>query len=170
MKSSLILRWMAAAGFITYGCWIAKDAESPITKIFSLLIVIMGACFIIPEAVRFFSYPVTRFFSGLAFPQDRNPKPILSYKLARYYGEQARFAESIEEYKKIIKHYPKEQEAYLEMLTLAMESGDMPSYKKYAKTFKRRFNCDLSLTYEAPDPNDEFPGFKNGRPRRKRIL
>ncbi|MEO8205247.1 MAG: hypothetical protein ABI615_03645 [Chthoniobacterales bacterium] len=170
-----IIRWLLALGVLYLAgkmmfIGFKTDGLGVIGLLYAVSGLIAAVIITSPETVRFLTTPITRFLGGLTFPESRNTKPILSYTLARHYEEQERYSESIEEYKKIIRYYPKEQKAYLEMLAIAMQSNDLSTYKKYSRAFKRRFKCELSLTYETFDPKNEFPGFKNGRPRRKRLL
>ncbi len=84
-------------------------------------------------------------FVDVIYPGSRASKPQLSYVLARLYRDQARLAESIAEYEKIIRYYPKERDAYHELLLVAQQAGGERTVKKYTRRYLRHF-------HEPPQP------------------
>ena len=100
---------------------------------------ISGLLLVSPEIIQPVSGFFADFFIDLIYPGSRESKPALSYLLARRYHDQMRLAESIAEYQKILHYYPKEKDAYREILLVAQEAGDERTFRKYSRRYTRRF-------------------------------
>jgi tetratricopeptide (TPR) repeat protein len=111
---------------------------------------ILGMLLVSPEVVR----PICGFFADrfieFIYPSARASKPPLSYLLARRYRDQRRFDESIEEYQKILRYYPRDRTACRELLLAAKEAGDERSFRKYSRLHLRRFHAPF-------DPGETLP-------------
>ena len=83
-------------------------------------------------------------FENIIYPSEQFSKPELSYVLARFYRQQLRFEESTYEYEEIIHYYPEERPAYEELLEMAGATGDLCTFRKYSRKFKRRFGEERS--------------------------
>lgn len=92
-----------------------------------------------PETVVKFCEFCSRPLTHIVFPGARADRPPLSYRMARLYATQMRFADAAEEYQKIIRYYPREQAAYRELLTLARTVEHGRLYHKYERLYRKRF-------------------------------
>ena len=142
---AVLLRWLLAGGCLylavrqmTSALKIDGLAAAPFL-LFGFGAFIVAIFFIAPETVvkvcEFCSRPLT----NIIYPSATAEKPPLSYRLAHLYTKQLRFADAVEEYQKIIRYYPRERTAYLELLALAREIDHAKLYEKYAKLFMKRF-------------------------------
>jgi len=140
-----LLRWLLAVGSL----YLAVRQMATALKIDGLAAApylffgfgsfILAIFLMAPETVvkicEFCSRPLT----SIIYPSATAEKPPLSYRLARLYTKQLRYADAIEEYQKIIHYYPRERPAYLELLRLAKEIDHAKLYDRYAKLFIKRF-------------------------------
>ena len=96
---------------------------------------------IIPETVT----PIAEFigdcWASVFFPNARFQKPPLSYLLVEFYCKHGRHEEAIVEYLKIIRHYPDEQRAYLDVIQLCKTIGATEMAAKYERRFRKRFRA-----------------------------
>lgn len=106
--------------------------------IFGFGALIAGVLLITPDVVVPLAALFGRMVSGIIMPGGTADKPSLSYLLARRFRDQMRMEEAIAEYEKIIRHYPREETAYLELLAIAAEA-DEKVFRRYLKKFKRQF-------------------------------
>jgi hypothetical protein len=86
----------------------------------------------------------SRPFTAILFPSDHFNKPPLTYKLARRYRDEKRWDDAARQYRKIIRYYPKEADAYIELLHVAGQMGDHKTERRYAALFRRRFKTEVS--------------------------
>ncbi|MEO6848299.1 MAG: hypothetical protein ABI443_11600 [Chthoniobacterales bacterium] len=171
MNPSGIIRWLFAPVCLYFAVKVFFKLAAGGTALhvlaaalFGFAIMMFGIFLVAPEVVRVIASPISNFFGGIFFLNARYSKPPLSYNLARFYEKEERLDEAIVEYGKIIRYYPEERDAYLELLTTAMHARDMRSYKKYAAKFRRRFKCDVEITWDTSGIDPKYPGFRNGRP------
>lgn len=112
------IRWAVGIGLI--GCaWVlistCHDGEGPIDL---TRLVLGGVAFLAGVAVMWrwiFSLatrPLMTFVDSLYFPGGQLEKPVLNLKLPAHYVNEGRYEEALAEYGQILKHYPKEPEAY----------------------------------------------------------
>jgi hypothetical protein len=152
-----ILRWLLALGalvfaVITFKRTIETEAGFGATPglIFSFAALITFVLLLTPEVVK----PTCEFFGELLvdviYPSRRADKPPLSYLLADRYREQMRTEEAMVEYAKILHYYPQEKRAHRELLRLAIEVGDERNFRKYARTYERRFGEPFDATESLP--------------------
>jgi tetratricopeptide (TPR) repeat protein len=92
-----------------------------------------------PEVIVPICEFLSRPFTNTFFPENQFDKPPLNYTLARRFRVQMRYLDALDEYKKIIHYYPKEKDAYLEIISIcnAMSKHKLASH--YAKRFKRLY-------------------------------
>lgn len=98
---------------------------------------------IAPETARRLAEWCARPFANIFFPSDEFSRPPLSYKLARHYRQTQRWKDAAQQYRKIIRYYPSEKDAYLELLDVAEQMGDTESLRKYKSLYRKRFKEDL---------------------------
>lgn len=90
-------------------------------------------------------------WANIFFPSEEFSRPPLSYKLARHYRMVRRFEDALAQYRKIIRYYPEETDAYLELLAIAEELGDQDLVAEYESKFRKQFGvmpsaCDASIS------------------------
>lgn len=145
-----MIRWWLAIGCSFYsvklmvkGLRIEGFGAAPFL-IISFALVISAILLIAPETVFKLAEAFSRLLTGIFFPDDKFSKPPLSYLLARRYTLEMRTEDAISEYMNIIHYYPKERDAYLELMSLAKSVGHEKTYRKYSRKFQRRFHSSLS--------------------------
>lgn len=172
-----IIRWLLAAGCIGLCLWLmmhAMSAEASATAaaspspaeeistsanaarpmpylVFAGFALIGAVILIAPDTIGMLCGAVGQMFGNVIFPEQWNAKPGLSYTLPRHYMNEGRFEEAVAEYEKILRYYPEEKDAHVELLTAAAQCGDTKAYNKYAKLLKKRFDCELEVVYADED-------------------
>jgi tetratricopeptide (TPR) repeat protein len=101
---------------------------------------------IAPETAFRLAEWCSRPFVAILFPSDHFNKPPLSYRLARRYRDEKRWEDAARQYRKIIRYYPKEADAYLELLHVAAQMGDHKTEHKYGALFRKRFKTAAPQT------------------------
>jgi len=151
-----VVRWLLAAACLIFS-FMRMTAALKIEGIgaaghviFSMGAFITAILLIAPETAFRLAEWCSRPFTNILFPSEEFRKPPLSYLLARKYNTELRFDEAIEQYQKIILHYPDETAAYVELLELARDLGDDRLFQKYAELFKKRFKQEVPRTTEPP--------------------
>lgn len=161
MKPVVMIRWLLAVGCAVFSVKLMVKgldqegfAAAPFL-IISFASAIAVILLIAPETVVKIAEAFSRIFTGIIFPDDKFSKPPLSYLLARKYTQELRTAEAINEYLNIIHYYPRERDAYLELMALAKSSGHERIYLKYSRKFHHRFPA--SRTVAAAGTGPEHP-------------
>lgn len=111
--------------------------------VFSLAAFVTSVLLVAPETAMRLAEWCGRPFANILFPSDEFSKPPLSYRLARRYRTEMRHEDAIEQYENIIRHHPREADAYLELLEVAHQMGDGKLQQKYAALFRKRFKRDV---------------------------
>ncbi len=98
--------------------------------------------------------PLIMLVDSLFFPGGSLEKPVLNLKLPLYYIEQDRFDEALTEYKRILKHYPDEVEAYEKAIWLYTEVFEEYSNARrlLARAKRRRLVLDDNVVRRANEP------------------
>ncbi len=107
--------------------------------IFAMGMLIAAGLFTAPETAAPIAEYIGECWGNLFFPSARFHKPPLSYILADHYNNQERYAEAIIEYQKILRFYPKERKANVELITLCKKIGEAKLAEKYERRFRKRF-------------------------------
>ncbi len=123
MSAGLKMEWLAAA-FPVIG---------------SMLLLLMAVLLIAPDTAVKIAEWCAKPFADLFYPSDEYEKPPLSYKLARRYKQERRVDEAVQEYEKILYYYPKERDAYVELIELAKQAGDDELQEKYEGLLREKF-------------------------------
>jgi tetratricopeptide (TPR) repeat protein len=103
-----------------------------------MLLFLMAVLLIAPDTVVKIAEWCAKPFADLFYPSDEFEKPPLSYKLARRYKQERRVDEAVQEYEKILFYYPKERDAYVELIELARQAGDDELREKYEALLRER--------------------------------
>ncbi len=109
--------------------------------IMSVAAFLLSVLLIVPETAFRLAELCSRPITNLIFPSERFDKPPLSYQIARRYRTMQRLEEALAEYKEIIKDYPDELEAYVELIEVATKLGDDKARQKYEAVMERRFEA-----------------------------
>ena len=80
---------------------------------------------------------------SIIFPGTKFNKPTLNLKLPASYVKEGRYKEALEEYRKVLKHYPDETEAYDEAIWLYTEIFEEP--EEALKLFNKAKRRNLAL-------------------------
>jgi tetratricopeptide (TPR) repeat protein len=73
---------------------------------------VLGILFLWKTIFHLATRPLTRLVDSIFFPGGKLGKPLLNLKLPAYYINEGRYSEALAEYRKVLKHYPNEVEAY----------------------------------------------------------
>lgn len=97
--------------------------------------------------------PLILMVDSLFFPGGELEKPVLNLKLPRYYIEQGRFDEALTEYRRILKYYPDETEAYEKAVWLYLEVFDEPTQARrlISRARRRRLVLDERVVADAKE-------------------
>ena len=151
------MKWMKLRWFLA-ACSLLLSVKMMVTGLLSegiaaaFPVLVSMACFIgsvllvAPETAFRIAEWCSRPFVAILFPSDHFNKPPLSYTLARRYRDEKRWDDAARQYRKIIRYYPKEADAYLELLHVAAQMGDHKMEQKYGTLFRRRFKTAASQT------------------------
>jgi len=141
----IMIRWSFAATCVGGGIFLLNKApEGDFSKGSGLTLIsiagFLGAVFlVVPETVTPLAKFIGTCFSSIIFPNAKFSKPPLSYFLADLYSKQMRYEEAARQYMAIIRYYPNEQKAYLELISICQLSGETKLAKKYLRRFNHRF-------------------------------
>ncbi|CAN5899424.1 hypothetical protein BH11VER1_BH11VER1_29670 [soil metagenome] len=150
MKIFTLFRWMLAIGCSVFAVklmikGLSQESFSAAPfLIISFASSIAAILLITPDTIFKLAEAFSRLFTGIFFPDEKFARPPLSYLLARKYTEELRTGDAINEYLNILHYYPREREAYLELLALAKSTGHEKIYHKYSRKFHRRFPASSS--------------------------
>jgi hypothetical protein len=138
-------RWLLAAGCLVFS-WKLMAAGLRMEGLgaaphvfFSVIGFLVTVLITSPETAFRLAEWCSRPFAAILFPSDEFAKPPLTYRLARRYRDEKRWEDAARQYRKIIRYYPKERDAYLELLDVAAQMGDRKLKRKYAALFQKRF-------------------------------
>lgn len=126
---STAMRWALGWAFLGFAGWCIERGvrldDFGIILLCVPLFVLGVLCFwktIFHIATR----PLIMMVDSLFFPGGSLEKPVLNLKLPRYYINESRYDEALTEYKRILKHYPDETEAYENAIWLYREIFEEP--------------------------------------------
>ncbi len=125
--------WLMSAG-LKMG-WLG--AAFPV--IGSMLLFLIAVLLMVPDTAVKLAEWIAKPFADLFYPTDEFEKPPLSYKLARRYSQERRVDAAVQEYEKILFYYPKERDAYVELIELARRVGDEELREKYEGMLSEKF-------------------------------
>lgn len=137
-----VFRWLVGLGFFGLSLWAAKTGylETRITLLaLSIPLFICGIIAVWKPVFTFMTRPFMLLIDSIFFPGGKFAKPLLNLKLPAYYINEERYVEALDEYEKILKHYPDETEAYERAIWLHSEIfHDRAAAEKLIRKAKRR--------------------------------
>lgn len=141
-----LLRWLFAIGSVGLSIWLIRHgiAAGGITGSFfpilaAMILLVIGAILIAPELVAIFTKPLFALVDSIFFPGGKLSKPVLSYTLPEFYTKEKRYDDALDEYRKILRHYPRESRAYLGAIELLVtEFGDKEAAKELFKRARQK--------------------------------
>jgi hypothetical protein len=104
---------------VTLGIWTARSV-GPLGIVFCLPFVLVATLLVLPELVRPFTWIIDHLFGTGPGSGDRPP---LDLRLARAYVEQERYADALEEYRRVQGWHPAVSEPYEQIMILLARSG-----------------------------------------------
>ena len=131
-------RWIAIIGLFGIGGFFINKSlqgENPDAYLSgvagAILCIITGLFLLVPDVFAFIGRLVNSFF----FPGGKSGKPVLSYKLPDFYRRKQRYEEALEEYQRIIHHYPREARAWIGVIEVQMV--DLCDVEAARQTYRR---------------------------------
>ena len=141
-----ITRWLFAIGCIGLAIILLRKgiAGGNLVGAFfpvlvAMILLLCGVVLIVPELVKVFTWPLLAFIDSVFFPGGKASRPVLSYALPDFYVKEERYDEALEEYRKILRYYPKEARAYVGALELLVnEFGDKRAARELFDRARKR--------------------------------
>jgi hypothetical protein len=113
------LRWAGAAGLVWLSIWLSRHVGG-ISFVFCLPFVVVATLLVLQEL----THPVTWLIdSVLGTAQGSGERPPLDLRLARFYVEQERLDEALNEYARMMKLHPGIPEPYEQLMILLARTG-----------------------------------------------
>ena len=137
-----VLRWIVGIGFFGVASWCANvgyhDAR-PGLLLAALLLFLCGVGAVWTTVFHFFTRPLLALVDSIFFPGGKLSRPVKNLKLPAYYLNEGRYAEALDEYLKVLRHYPDEVEAYEKAIWLYVEIFENPTEaRKWMRRARRR--------------------------------
>jgi hypothetical protein len=142
-------RWFLAAGSMLLGVKLMVVGLMTDWLSAALPVIASMGCFLTavlltsPETAFRIAEWCSRPFVAILFPSEHFNKPPLTYRLARRYRDEKRWDDAARQYRKIIRYYPEEADAYLELLHVAQQMGDRKMEREYGTLFRKRFKSEV---------------------------
>ncbi len=144
-----IFRWTFAIGCFGLALWFLKNAFPPIEGEFRPfdtsglviggLLLALGFFAIVTNVIQIATKPFVLLIDSIFFPGGKLSKPILNLKLPEFYLREGRYEEALDEYQKIMRHYPDETAAYEGAIDLLVnEFSDLNEAGKIHRKSQRR--------------------------------
>ncbi len=142
-----LYRWILGVALFGIALWLAKKGYHTLNPTYMGLAVI---CFVIGLTAVWESLfaaatrPFMILIESILFPGTKLAKPILNLKLPAYYVNEGRYDEALAEYRKVLKYYPDEAEAYDGAIWLYVEIFEEPeeAQKLFNKASQRHLALD----------------------------
>jgi hypothetical protein len=135
----LLLSWKLMAAVLRVDGFSLDALSAAPSAIFSVASFVTAVFLMAPETAFWAAEVFSRPFVAILFPSDHFSRPPLTYRLARYYRDVKRWKDAARQYRKIIRYYPKERDAYVELLDVAEKMHDEELHQEYTRLFRKRF-------------------------------
>ncbi len=146
-----ISRWVLAVGLWGCSLWLVRYAfdSEEITWIYpAILLAFLGLIRVLTDLVELAAKPFTMMIDAIVYPKIMGGKPPPNYRLAEYYREQDRLEEAEAEYLTILKNHKREKLAYMGLIQLLIEQGEIEEARKWFQKARRH------LRKQSDDLND----------------
>ncbi len=144
-RAFVAARWLLAGAL---GTWTARqlflagttdnEATGLLRGFFGIAGVLATVLLLAPDLVGWILTPINGVIDSILLPGERGTPPA-DYTLARFYVQQLRYDEAIEEYLKIIHYHPRELPAYLEGMMTAGQAQQTALIEKFHRLARRAF-------------------------------
>ncbi len=144
-RALVAARWLVAGAL---GAWTARqlfiagtaeDQSAGLLRGFFGIAGILGTVLLAaPDLVRWILTPINGVIDSILLPSERGTPPA-DYTLARFYVQQFRYHEAVEEYFKIIHYHPRELPAYFEGMMTAGQAQQTKLIEKFHRLGQRAF-------------------------------
>jgi hypothetical protein len=125
-----LVRWLFGIGFLGLSFWCTTTGYEQGDH----LKVLLGVGLLIPgfgclwkTIFHLATRPFMMMIDSIFFPGGKLSKPVLNLKLPAHYINESRYDEALLEYRRILKHYPDEVEAYEKAIWLQLDVFANPS-------------------------------------------
>lgn len=137
-----VLRLIFASGCFGFSFWAATYGYRNVhlaLMVSSIPLFAIGVIAVWKPLFKLLTHPLIAMVDGLFFPGGKLEKPTLNLKLPAYFIREGRYTEALEEYQRILKHYPDEVEAYEKSIWLHCEIfGDTDRAVRLLKRAEKR--------------------------------
>ena len=138
----VVFRWIFGISFLGLAFWAATVGyriENYSLMFGSVPLFIVGIGIVWKQLFALAVQPLMLFIESIYLPGGKLSKPVLNLKLPAYYFNEGRYSEALEEYRKVLKYYPDEIEAYERLIWLHSEIFDeIGEARKLIRKAKRR--------------------------------
>lgn len=117
---------------------------------------LLGFAFLWKTIFHLATRPLMRMVDSLFFPGGKLDKPLLNLKLPAYLINEGRYDEALAEYRKILKHYPDEVEAYEKAIWLlhVIFSNPSAATSLIRRAKRRRLTLDERVVRRVAETNN----------------
>ncbi len=137
------LRWIVGLALLRVAWSLAAQGHEDVVDLTRVLLgagaFAIGIGLLWPTLFRLATRPFLAWIDLVFLPGGRLEKPVLNLKLPMHYLNEGRYDEAFAEYRKILKHHPKEPEAYEKMAWIESEIRRRPRRAlRWLRLAKRR--------------------------------
>lgn len=152
------LRWLAGAGLLGLAWHWGTREQDPVNPARLLLAAgsFLSAMLVMWKPLfHFATRPLMALIDAVFLPGGKLEKPLLNLKLPAHYLDEARYGEALAEYRKILRHYPDEAEAYEKSIWLeaAVFKNRSAARALLKKAKRRRLTLDPAIVSLAETPH-----------------
>ncbi len=153
-------RWGLCAAGIALGAviWFHGVKDDPGHAFFHGLFAMTISFFLVSASVaEWLASPLLRFIDSIYLPGSHGGKPPLSYELPIYYERYFRGDEALEAYLAIIKHYPRQINAYAGAIRVCEQQLDDPAQaRQWRRVAERSFGREAVQKAVAKTANEWY--------------
>lgn len=162
---STLFRWALGVLFFSVAGWFLNNYARSGEVSWLLGFVpsfLLGAIMFWKTIFHILTRPLLMLIDSIFFPGGKLAKPTLNLKLPAYYINQERYREALEEYTKILKHYPDTAEAYEKSIWLYLEIFHEPenARKLFRRAKGRKVTLDERVVRHLEEQNRKTTGLR----------
>lgn len=125
-----LIRWLFGIGFLGLSFWCTTtgyEQEDHLKVLLGVVLLIPGFGCLWKTIFHIATRPFMMMIDSIFFPGGKLSKPVLNLKLPAHYINESRYDEALLEYRRILKYYPDEVEAYEKAIWLHLDVFANPS-------------------------------------------